>query len=62
MAITNKLDEFKTKQDERLSFLADISYQKIDAHIDNLFPNLNVAQRNYLKKLSKVVLYLERKK
>lgn len=61
MVIKNKLNELESKQSERLSFLADISHQKIDSYIDNLFSNLNVAQRNYLKKLSKLVLYIEKK-
>ena len=61
MAIINKLSEIEARHNERRSFLADISYEKIDVHIDNIFPNLDEAQKNYLKKLSKLVLYLEKK-
>lgn len=58
MIIKNKAAQQKTIQDERISFLADISYSKVNNYIDNLFSNLNTGQRTYLKKLTKLVLYL----
>lgn len=56
--IRNKVAEQKIIQNERISFLADIEYSKVNNYIDNLFSNLNTAQRTYLKKLTKLVLYL----
>jgi len=62
MTIKNKINELKAKQVQRLSFLDDLSPQKIDAHIDNLFPSFNVAQKTFMKKLSNLlILHLEKK-
>ena len=39
----------------------DMTFDKIDTHINNVFGNLNTAQKNSLKKLYKVVLALAKK-
>lgn len=39
----------------------DMTFDKIDTHIDNVFGNLDTAQKNSLKKLYKVVLALGKK-
>jgi hypothetical protein len=39
----------------------DMTFDKIDIHIDNVFGNLDTAQKNSLKKLYKVVLALGKK-
>lgn len=57
MAITNKVNEKKTKMDEVVAFLKDIPYSKVNSYIDNNITTLPKA-RTYLKKLTKVVLYL----
>lgn len=57
MAITNKTSELKAKSDEIVAFLKDIPYSKVDSYIDDHVTSL-VSARAYLKKLTKVVLYL----
>jgi len=39
-----------------------LTYSDIDTHIDNVFGNLNTAQKNSLKKLYKAVLFLAKDK
>lgn len=57
MAITNKTDELKSKSDEIVAFLKNIPYSKVDSYIDEHVTNLASA-RAFLKKLTKVILYL----
>jgi len=56
MAIVNKVDELQGKQAEMLAILKEISYEKVDRHIESKVvadPSLKV----FLKKLSKIVLW-----
>lgn len=57
MAIKNKQAELKGRQDEVLDMLKDISYSKVDNYIDNNVTSLATAKA-YLKKLTKLVLYI----
>ena len=57
MAIINKTSELKAESDEMIDFLKDIPYAKVDDYIDENVTNLASA-RAFLKKLTKVVLYL----
>jgi len=57
MAITNKTSELKSKSDEIVDILKDIPYSKVDSYIDENITNLASAKA-FLKKLTKVVLYL----
>lgn len=57
MAITNKIDELKLKSDEIVDFIKNIPYSKVDSYIDENVTNLTSA-RAFLKKLTKVILYL----
>jgi hypothetical protein len=43
-------------------FVQELTFQDINTIVDNLFGGLSVGQRNYLKKLSKGVLYLAKDK
>lgn len=61
MTITNKVNELKAEQNERISFLADIPYSAVDGYIENLFSNFKTGQKGFLKKLTKLVLYLIKK-
>lgn len=47
-----------TQVEEKLAQIAQMSYAQIDAHVDNTFGGLSVAQRTSLKKLYKCVLAL----
>lgn len=60
MAITNKVNEEKTKMDEIVAFLKNVPYSKVDSYIDSNVTSLAKA-RAYLKKLTKVLLYLMKK-
>lgn len=57
MAIVNKKDELKAKSDEIVDFLKDIPYSKVDSYIDENITNL-ANTKTFLKKLTKVILYL----
>ena len=57
MAIVNKADELRSRQREFISMLQEIPYSQVDSYIDNHVTSLSSA-RTYLKKLTKVVLYL----
>ncbi len=57
MKITNKKDELKSKSDEIINILKDIPYSKVDSYINDHVTSLQTA-RTYLKKLTKVILYL----
>ena len=57
MVIINKKDELKAKSDEMIDFLKTIPYSKVDSYIDENVTNLTNA-RTFLKKLTKVILYL----
>jgi len=57
MAIKNKRAELKARQDEVLDILKDIPYSKVNTYIDNNVTSLATAKA-YLKKLTKIVLYL----
>lgn len=57
----NDLRENQFLSKEVISMLNDLSYNKIDSHIENVFKNLNDAQKLSLKRLYKIVLYLAKK-
>ncbi len=57
MAIINKIDELQSKQAEMSDILQDVSYDAVDGYIDNNVVDLASA-RAFLKKLSKLVLYM----
>ncbi len=61
MAIKNKANDLKVENDERISFIADLPYSAVDDHVENLFSNLSAEQKAFLKKLTKLVLYLIKK-
>jgi len=54
MEITNLKGEMET-------LVENLSYTKVDTHIDNVFGNLTTGQKNSLKNLYKVVLYLAKR-
>jgi len=56
MAVINQVDELRTKQAEILAYLQAISYDKVDAYIDNNIVDLPSAKA-FLKKLTKIVLW-----
>lgn len=60
MAITNQVDQIESRHEEIKTILQNLTYDQIDTYIDNNVTNLANA-KEYLKKLSKIVLYLERK-
>ena len=47
-----------TEKQEALELIKSLTYDKIDAHIENVFGNLNTNQKESLKKLYKAVLYM----
>lgn len=57
MTIVNKVDELKSRADEIVDLIKTIPYSKVDNYIDQNVTNLQSA-RSYLKKLTKLVLYL----
>lgn len=57
MAIKNKTSELKSKSDEIVEFLKKIPYSKVDAYIDKNVTDIRNAKQ-FLKKLTKVILYL----
>ena len=61
-------DIFQATGTEKATLLAaakdlvtNLTYDQIDTHIDNIFANLNSDQKNSLKKLYKMTLYLAKK-
>jgi len=60
MPVTNKINEEKTKVDEIAAFLKDIPHSKVNSYIDANVTSLATA-RTYLKKLTKIILYLIKK-
>ena len=61
MAITNKVSELKSKADEVVDILKNIPYNKSDDYIEQHIVDLQSA-KGFLKKLTKVVLYLIKEK
>jgi len=57
MAIKNKIEDIKTKQQEIRAFLENVPYKKVDNYIDKNVTDLKTAKA-FLKKLTKVVLYI----
>jgi len=57
MAIKNKIEEVRAKRQEIRVFLENIPYSKVDDYIDQHVNDLKSAKA-FLKKLTKVVLYL----
>lgn len=55
------VDNNSLKQD-LVQFVKDLTYSKIDTHINNVFGALTTAQKESLKKLYKCVLYLAKSK
>ena len=60
MAIINKIEEVKSRQTEIDTLLETLTYNQIDTYIDNNVTDLASAKK-FLKKLSKIVLYISRK-
>jgi len=57
MAVINKIQELQDKKNEYLSLLESIPYSKVDDYIDKNITNLASA-KTFLKKLTKLILYL----
>ena len=57
MVIKNKISELKSKSNEMIDFIKNIPYSKVDSYIDQNISNLQSA-KVYLKKLTKLILYL----
>jgi len=57
MAITNKVEEIRTKQDEVADFLKSIPFSKVDSYVDSNVTNLASA-KTLLKKMIKAILWL----
>jgi len=57
MAIINKIEEIKTKQDEVADFLKTIPFSKVDNYVDNNVTDLASA-KTLLKKMIKAILWL----
>jgi len=57
MAITNKVEDLRTKENEFMAIIESIPYSKVDSYIDNNINDLQSA-KTFLKKLTKIVLYL----
>ncbi len=57
MKIINKTSELKSKSDEIVNILKDIPYSKVDSYINDHVTSLPTA-RTYLKKMTKLILYL----
>ena len=53
-----ELSECESLKAEAKSIIDDLSYSKIDNHVDGLFDNFSAAQRTSLKRLYKAVLFL----
>jgi hypothetical protein len=60
MAITNQIEQVRNKQTEVDAVLDVLKYNQIDSYIDSNITSLASA-KEYLKKLSKIVLYIENK-
>jgi len=56
VAVINKIQELQDKKNEYLSLLESMPYSKVDDYIDNI-TDLKSA-KEFLRKLTKVVLYL----
>jgi len=54
-------DDNRALKAELVELIDSLSFQKITDHIDTVFGGLNNAQRNSLKRVYKVVLYLAKK-
>lgn len=61
MAVVNKVDGLRDRQAEILSILQNVSYDKVDSYIDSHVIDLPSAKL-FLKKLSKLVLYMVKEK
>lgn len=57
MAITNKVEEIRTKQDEIADFLKSVPYSKVDSYVNNKVTDLASAKA-LLKKMIKAILWL----
>ncbi len=57
MAIKNKVNELTARQHEFLALLEEMPYSQVDTYINNHVTSLATA-RAFLKKLTKIVLYL----
>ena len=62
MGIKNKADGIKAEHDDSLSILQNLSYKDVEAKIDDVFGNLTTKQKNFLKKLVKLILWLYKEK
>ena len=60
MVITNQVTQITNRHNKVKSILQNLTYDQIDTYIDNNVTNL-VSAKEYLKKLSKIVLFLEMK-
>ena len=60
MAIPNQISQVANKRNEVKDILLDLTYDRVDTYIDNNITSLASA-REYLKKLSKVVLSMRPK-
>jgi hypothetical protein len=59
MVIVNKIEEVRNKQTEINIILETLTYNQVDVYIDNNVTDLASA-KEFLKKLSKVVLCIKR--
>ena len=57
MAIKNQKAKLKLRQGEVLDMLKNIPYDKVNDYVDSHITNLATA-KTYLKKLTKIVLYI----
>jgi len=57
MAIKNQIEDIKSRHQEIRTFLESVPYKKVDNYIDNNVTDLKTAKA-FLKKLTKVVLYI----
>jgi len=57
MAIKNQIEGIKTRHQEIRTFLENVPYKKVDNYIDKNITDLKTA-KVFLKKLTKIVLYI----
>ena len=61
-AIQDDITDNRNLKDELRQLVDDLTYAKIDTHIDNVFGALTAAQKSSLKRLYKVVLFLAKRR
>lgn len=60
-AYFEEIDDSVLLREQVANFIEDLTFSRIDNHIENVFGTLNEAQKTSLKRLYKAVLYISKK-